>query len=335
MIIVSTVISCVILLNIEYFEYLVDDTKKFQTRFELISGFVGGDSRFYYNLNDGIISIIYAGVISGGVEFGSILSLIGIYLYVSVSEVIFGSKLIGVVALNSLIGAPILRSLRLNTHRTSIMLLLMFPLTLNYLIVPNKEIFGLLLLTLFATETSIRQKIIYLTPIAIIRDSYAAQILWFTGAKVVGERMMLLIFFLILPFAIPANYFTESSLVENQASGSIVELANTFLQIPVLSFFGVMIKIAVGLFSGVVITSIDNLTIIKLQYFICANINLFFAAKILLSPSFRRHLLTDNKRYILSCVIYAFVMSLAPGNPARFLGPLTFMFLYKLITWKR
>lgn len=326
--------AIIVVFNYNYFEYLVNDELKYSASFNLISGFVGGDARHYYNLDNDIFKIIYAGVLAGSVDLGSILSLIGIYLYVEMSRVIFSNEIIGVLILNLLLFSVILVNIQPKNLDGAIALLVLFPFTLNYVLVPNKEIFGLLILVLFASK-KFAFKPFLLAPISIIRDIFAAQILWFAAAYMFGWRLMFLVLFIVLPFMIPEGYFRESNLIEGQQSGSITNFANMFLQIPIACILGIIIKIILGLFSGLVLPPVENFTIIEVQYFWCALINLRFLAFILFKRNFRTHLLTDDRRFSIACALYASFMCLAPGNPARFLCPLTFMFLYKLIVWRR
>ena len=115
--------SILLILNYDYFNYLSNLNAKFEYHFDIISGFVGGDSRFYYNMDSSIIETIYAGVISGGVKFGSIMSLIGIYLYVSLSELLFGNKIIGVFILNTMIATLILKNIKVRDPKSNITVL--------------------------------------------------------------------------------------------------------------------------------------------------------------------------------------------------------------------
>ncbi|MDB9943939.1 hypothetical protein OAD19_02830 [Octadecabacter sp.] len=325
----------VLVWNDDYFNYLLNSTVKFEDRFHIISGFVGGDSRFYYNMDDTIIATIYAGLISGGVKFGSIMSLVGIYIYVEISEFIFGNKLIGVFILNIMVATLILKYVNVRHPKEAVLLFCLFPLSLNYILVPNKELFGLLFLVLLASENKLLKKKSILIPLSLIRDSYAAQLAWFAGASVIGTRLMFVIVFSVIPLILPDNYFSETALTDGQSSGFITQHANDLLQIPLVSIFGFVLKIILGLFSGLIITPTEQLTVIKVQYFLCAIINVLFLGKIAISHKLRKHLKQDGAKFALGCTVYALFMCLAPGNPARFLGPLTFMFLYKLLTWKK
>jgi len=322
----------ILIFNSDYFFYLSNGSAKFTSNYNVISGFIGNDSRFYYNMGDDLLSAIYSGLLDGGVKFGSILSLVGIYFYVNAAELFFGSKVIGVFLFNLVLFLLIMKTFQFKTHASSLGVILLFPLTLNYILVPNKEIFGFLLLAFLAAE-KVPMRWPILLPLSITRDSYVAQILFHASTKYFDLRLMFLIFFIILPFAIPDSYFTDTSLVSGQRSGGITSIANYFLQIPVLSVIGVIIKIIIGLFSPIAI-SFDSLTIIKIQHFLCSIINFVFFGKFCLSRSFRRLILTSSPNYLRACLVYAVFMSLAPGNPARFLAPLSFMFLFKLICRK-
>ena len=329
LIIVATLI---LILNSDYFFYLSDKGQKFSPKFNIISGFVGNDSRFYYNMDDDLLYIIYSGFIAGGVFFGSILSLIGIFLYVEMAELFFGNKVLGVFLLNIILFSLIMKTFQFKTYSSSLSIIFLFPLTLNYILVPNKEIFGLLVLAFLSAEkTPFRWLVLLL--ISLARDSYIAQIIFFIGAKYVNIRLLYLSFFAITPFIIPESYFSDSTLISGQRSGYITSVANSFLQIPLLSFIGILIKIIIGLFSPLVIP-FDELSILKIQHFLCSVINLTFFVKLYLSRSFRDLIFKDSPNYLRACLIYASFMALAPGNPARFLAPLTFMFLFKLLCRK-
>lgn len=319
--------------NKRYFSYLSDNSATYHSDFDLISGFIGGDSRFYYSIDSNILEIIFLGFSSGGVEFGSILSLVGIYYYVKLASLIFGDKVLGVLVLNLFLIGIILKSLNMANSRTSFTVLFLFPLTFNYVLVPNKEIFSLLLISLLLGHRFAFKRVFFWV-VSFIRDIYMANLIFFALARFFDIRILLLLFFVSVPFVLPASYFDNSDLISNQASGDITTIANTLLQYPIINILGFFIKIVLGLFSGIILDGISNASIIELQYFLCSCINLIFLLKIVADTKFRKNLFQKDKNILIVGVVFAIFMSLAPGNPARFLAPLTFVFVYKLKTWK-
>lgn len=319
-------------LNWDYFLYLSDDTISYKTKFDTISSFFGGDSRYYYNLPNDIVEVILTGVVSGQVGFGSILSLIGIYYYTSLAKFIFSNLVFGVLIFNLIILGHLVYLLAKSKMKNLYVTVLFFPLTLNYILVPNKEIFGLYILVLLAFNKTLITNL-YLLAVSLIRESYIA--IWIASiiSKYIKPYILVLIFCLILPLVIPSQYF-ETFVVEGQRSSAITNFANDLIKIPILSFVGIIIKIILGLFSGLII-NISQITIIKFQYFICALINLTFFFYYSYSKSFRRNLKNNFSSQSRIYFFFAFFMCLAPGNPARFLAPLTFIFLIHLLNRKR
>lgn len=317
-----------ILSNWDYFDYLSSFEKPFdKEKFNIISSFVGADSRLYYNLPDNIIEIIYLGLLDGGVEFGSILSLIGIHLYKSLAEILFFDAVVGVFILNLVLLLFIVQIISLSKLKNISVAVFLFPLTTSYILVPNKEIFGLLILVVLAFGVGgLYKSLLYF--VFLIRESYIAIIVASFLMRYVSLFRLILIFSVILPFVLPHAYLEATRLVDGQKSGAITSLANELLQIPVLSILGIQIKVLLGLFSGLVVSQV---TIIKLQYFFCSLINLMFFLKYVTSKSFRINLKSNYSLQIRVYFLFAFFMSLAPGNPARFLAPLSFVFLLHLL----
>lgn len=327
--IISSITFVIVLLNYEYFQYLSNTNKSYNSQFSTIATFVGGDSRFYYNMSDNIIEVIYIGVLDGGVEFGSILSLIGIYLYVSLSEILFGNVVIGVLALNTIIILLMATTLHKNHVKNIHYIFIFFPMTLNYMIVPNKEIFGILILVLLSFGRK-KLKFNFAFIFTVFRDSYLVIFISSKLLKFFNFKTMLVFFSIILPLVIPETYFKESDLVSGQKSSFITNIANTLLGYPLLSLLGVLVKILLGLYSGLMLTSLD-LNIVKIQYFLCSIINLVFLYYFLFKRSFRRMLLDNNGYHLKIYTLFGYFMCLAPGNPARFLAPLSFIFLVHLL----
>lgn len=322
-----------IFLNYDYFIYLADETKPFENKYSYISNFIGGDSRFYYSIPSTTLRDIYHGLLAGSVQFGSIFSLVGIYFYVESLKILFVNEIFGVFLGNMFLNLMILRSLEFENHRQALAVVFCFPLTLNYVLVPNKEIFGLFLLAILCVKNS-RKTLFSPYIISIIRESYLVQFIFHYSASLFGYVFMYLIYFMVIPFTLSEGYFENYHMLSRQRSGEITMTLNYFLQIPFLSVIGVLGKIILGMFSPLALVTSDTISIIKLQYFGCSLINLMFISKMALSKSFRTKLFRFDAKFMHVCFVYGSVMALAPGNPARFLAPLSFMFLYKLLTWK-
>ena len=321
--------------NISYFEYLTDYNLPYLEDYKYIYTFVGDDAKLYYNLDPDVFLIVLSGLSAGQVSLGSVMSLIGITAYVTCTKILPFGIFFNVVITNFILFSLSLKFLagRLNIKKDHWIAALLFPLTLNYLLIPNKEFFSLLFLLIAIGATSHIEKFFKLLPIFLFREVYAAIFVSNLVCKKLSVLSTIIALSIVIPLLVPDSYFDLKN-YQVQKSSSITDIANFCLAYPLLSLVGFFLKILLGLFSGLII-SINSINIVDFQLFIISSINLIFFFKILTQKSFRTLLIKNYPNVTSLITIFLIWMSMAPGNPARFLGPICYIFTLLILLDRR
>ena len=321
--------------NQSFFDYLTDQSIELNQDFNFMVTVIHGDSRLYYSLEAlPLITEIMDGILNKSVDRGSILSYIGISIYVSAANFTFVPIEYSIFFLNLCLLTLFSYKLMVFGYKGIWKALILFPLTFNYLLIPNKELFAVFLIAILSVQT--RNKYLKSAWLNIFRDPYLA--VWLSSflSRITGLFITLLIISIIIPFIIPDTYYTNTAhhVTLNQRSSTITLIAHQFLQIPILSIIGISIKFILGMFSAFFIT-FESLNFLKLQYILCALINFYFILKLMVLKNFRFYVMRSKKPAFNVMILFAIYLSLAPGNPARFLAPLTFFYLILLIDYSQ
>lgn len=330
---VAAICLFVIMANVDYYEDAVNSIPT-ADMYPYLSTIVGGDSITYFKHTADIYSIILIGFREGTVSLGSIFSLIGINFIMEMLDLIplplYISWLffaVMIIYLSATYGD------NRNLNNIQIFSLCLYPLMMVYLLAPNKEIFAVVLLLLVPKIHNIVALFFIGILFGVVREIYFVIIFFYAISRFAKSNLQFFLLVYIATIAVvvvlPTSYFTEKYITEEQQSAFITEAALTLIETKWAAAVGVIIKILLGIVGPIVsgYKNIVNMNIIGILYLVSGLIFIRLIVKIALKRGSSIFFIANKGCKIVEMnisrlmIFYMVFMSLAPGNPARFIMP--------------
>lgn len=305
-----------IFLNWNFFKTMVDGIPKMED-YPLLISFWGRDSVAYYKLDFSVIAKIYEGFLNGGVEIGSIFSLVGVAFVNGLFKSIDIPVQLGWLFFNlSIFFFCSYWVLRNNIY--CFFSIILQPILLSFLLVPNKEIITTCFLLLLFRFVFRNEKIKFnpsLVLFGFFRETY---VLWLVFIKAIYFSKLnffitVYIFFAILSLIIPDSIYNYSG-SRDYSLKDFVLFFNEFLQTGFFAPVAILIKsIFLAVLYYVRGFFVQN-DLLAFMQSISGVFSLFF----IFSTSFSKR---NFSNYFKVFLIGFFIFSLAPGMSVRHISP--------------
>lgn len=326
-----------VMLNSSYFEEAANGQPD-EVSFPVMSKLILGDSVKYYKLNTEIFDAIIDGVKEGTVMLGAIFSLIGIsavmnLLHLLPIPIYYSWAIFSILLLDLTLSICRKRGLQGQVYESVLMLI---PLSL-YLIAPNKEFFSTLLLIYLLSTTRTKSIVIAGLALGIIRESLLLiALIYYVAIQIKSRRNFYWFMWgltILLSLIIPDSYYTDIDLPDRQQSGDLTELANVFINTHLFAFVGIVMKVGIGIFGPIALLPVRLAEFELLAVFYgLTSISILYASYkirniIKLCKKDPARYATQETAFRLA-LVFLTIMSLAPGNPARFIMPVLFPLIW-------
>lgn len=333
-----------VMLNSTYFEEAATG-KPDDFNFPVMSKLILGDSVMYYKPNFEIFEAIAEGVKEGTVMMGAIFSLIGISAVINLLHLLpvpiyYSWAIFSILLLDITLSICRRRDLQGQLYESVLMLI---PLLL-YLIAPNKEFFSTLLLLYLLSTTQMKSIAIAGLALGVVRESFLLiAIIYFLATRIKNRKNFYWFMWgvtVFLSFIISNSYYTDIDLAERQQSGALTEVAQVLIGTHLFTFVGIALKVAIGILGPIVslpskLAELDLLAVFYGATAISILHTLYKIRKIIKLCKKDPVRYANQETAFRLAVVFLTIMSLAPGNPARFIIPVLLPLIWIHLSFKK